>query len=74
MIQKLSGAKSVWILLRKVNSVKEKKQAGHDTEAVWSQVRLDTAKNGKHRQRGEPIWSGYRSCLKEGPSVPNQNN
>jgi hypothetical protein len=34
MIQKLSGAKSVWILLRRVNSVKEEKQAGHDTEAV----------------------------------------
>jgi hypothetical protein len=42
MIQKLLGAKSVWILLRKVNSVKEEKQAGHDTEAIWSQVRLDT--------------------------------
>jgi hypothetical protein len=39
MIEKLLGAKSVWILLRKVNSVNEEKLASHDTEAVWSQVR-----------------------------------
>ncbi len=34
MIQKLSGAKSVWILLRMVNIVKEENQFGQDTEVV----------------------------------------
>jgi hypothetical protein len=56
MIQKLFRAKSFDTVM-KGNSVKEDKQAGHDTEAVWSQVNLYNIMKGKQKghRREKPV-------------------